>query len=151
FQFPAAIVYTTGVLILLVALWASSREPSDRQPTFSRPSLLLLCMVASTAALLYCVSAAGETRGLTVRYVLPFYPVLAAGVGLLAFEAWKFCRPLAWILLLTVVSFNVSGYYLPWSRERIYLRELMHSDTELVRYLENQRIRWVAGNYWVVY
>src|SRR5262249_30211738 len=52
---------------------------------------------------------------------------------------------------LLLVLFQVSGYYLPWTPQRRYLRDLLRQDAELVRFLDKNQIRWVCGNYWVVY
>ncbi len=145
---PAAIVYGMSALSFVVIPWIWLRGKTGRHQAFP---FLLLWLILATVAILYAFSEAGETRGYTVRYVLPLYIPLAAGVGLLVDAVWRRSRLVAFVLAGLLVLFHVSGYYLPWTTQRLFLRDHLRLDGEVVRFLETNQIRWVCGNYWVVY
>ena len=147
-QIPAAVLYGASALLLAVLPAILLKNRAGRPRAFP---FLLLWLILATVAALYASSAAGETRGYTVRYVLPLYIPLAVGVGLLTNAAWQRSRPLAVVLAGLLVVFHLSGYYFPWTAQRHHLRDHLRLDADVVRFLETNQIRWVCGNYWVVY
>src|SRR5262249_38812998 len=147
-RIPAAVIYALSVLALIAFSVILFKRTADRRQLFS---FLLVWLVLGTVALLYSLSEAGEGRGLTVRYVLPLYIPLAIAAGLLLETLWRRARLAAVLVALLLVLFQVSGYYLPWTPQRRYLRDLLRQDAELVRFLDKNQIRWICGNYWVVY
>jgi 4-amino-4-deoxy-L-arabinose transferase-like glycosyltransferase len=147
-QIPAAVLYGASALLLAVLPAILLKDRAGRPRAFP---FLLLWLILATVAALYASSAAGETRGYTVRYVLPLYIPLAVGVGLLTNVVWQRSRLMAVVLAGLLVVFDLSGYYFPWTAQRHHLRDHLRLDADVVRFLETNQIRWVCGNYWVVY
>ena len=145
---PAAAVYAAALLALLLAL--RRRRAVSTQPS-ARGGVVLLLSVAATIMVVYVLSEAGETRGITERYVLPVSFVAAAALGLLIDSLWQRRRSLAVAAAVAVLIFNLSSYLWPWTAFRRHLRDLDRSDRALVDYLEAKGISWICGNYWVVY
>lgn len=147
----AAVYVLSGIVLAAATLLSLSRGGRDRGARIAPSSFLLLWMIAGTIAALYVFSEAGQTRGLTVRYVLPLYIVLSAALGLFVFLVVRRSRIAAGLLASAVIVFNVAGFYMPWTPDRGYLAGLASLDQKLVTFLESKHIRWVCGNYWVVY
>ena len=114
-------------------------------------SWLLLPLVALAVLGLAAVSEAGARRGLTVRYVLPLLLPLAAALGGLLAALARRSRLAAAAVLLAVLAFNVSGYFLPGSPARRRWEERREADTRLVAFLAEQGIDVVTGDYWSAY
>jgi hypothetical protein len=151
-QPAAAVAFGVAGLGLVAFPWLLRRAPTDRQKRFPFSSFVLVWLVVFFVALTYAASEPGKARDETsVRYILPLFLVLASAMGILLQVAWRRWRVMAAVLALATVLFSVSGYYLPWTRERHYQRDLMRSDQEVVSFLEGRGIRWICGNYWVVY
>jgi dolichol-phosphate mannosyltransferase len=148
-QAPAAVAYGLGFLALA---WLALRGPPTGAPSpGARAGAWLLLMVAATVIVLDVVSGAGDVRGITVRYVLPFFFVAAAAAGLLVDALRRQSRWLAGLAAAVVLAFNLSGYYWPWGDYRRFWVKLDRADRTVVEYLESRGVRWVLGNYWAVY
>lgn len=150
-RLPAAGIYFLAGIALLAGPFFRRLLAEQRKRGPQPGAFLLLWLTAGTIALVYVVSEAGTTRGLTVRYVLPLYIVIAAGLGVAIFLTTKWSRAVALLLALTLVMFHLSAYALPWTPQRRYWTELKVLDEKLLEFLETHRVRWVAGNYWIVY
>jgi dolichol-phosphate mannosyltransferase len=147
-RWPAAALYVIAMIAFLPAFW---KRPRQDDPPLARSGALLLWMVGLVAFGLNVVSAAGETRGLTERYVLPVFFLCVTALGALTHAAWKRSRSIAIGVMAVVLVFNAAGYFLPWTIERRYFRDLLDEDRKVTAYLENQSVRWICGNYWIVY
>jgi len=147
-QIPAGLIYAASALTLIILPAILLKSRTERKRAFP---YLLLWLILATVAAFYSSSEAGAMRGYTVRYVLPIYIPLVVGASLLIDLAWRRSRILAGVLASMLVLFHVSGYYLPWTTQRRHLRDQLRFDAELVQFLEERQLRWVCGNYWVVY
>lgn len=115
------------------------------------PPWVLLALVFATMLALNVFSEAGQTRGLTVRYILPLYLVVPAQLGL--FLAWLGARSraVAAALAATLLLLYGAGTALPgtdlrqkWSREA-------GQDARLVAALSELEVEAVLGPFWEVY
>jgi dolichol-phosphate mannosyltransferase len=147
---PAAAIYFSAGFLLL-ALPFLSRVSDSRAARLRRSSALLLWLIVAAVVFFFSVSAAGGLRVLTVRYALPLYIVIATVLGLLVWLLWTWRRIAGVAVAVILLAFHVSSYYLPGTRFRTYLGELARFDAELVAALQKRGVRWVCGNYWVVY
>jgi hypothetical protein len=150
-RLPAAGVYMLGCAALLLIPFRLRRSRNAAWKEFPRSSFVLLWLVAGSVMALDVFSKAGEGRGLSVRYILPLYPVLAAALGLLAYAAWRRSRVFGAVLLSISLGFNLADYEFPWTSRQRYLRTLATYDAEVTQFLEREHVRWVCGNYWIVY
>ncbi len=147
---PAAAVYALSALALA---WLAIRKRSSAaiSDADARSGIRLLAIVAVTVTVLDIFSEAGQTRGFTVRYVLPLFFAAAAAVGILVERIGRRRPWLAALAAGTLLLFNLSGYYWPGSPERRYWESLDASDRTLLDFLKSYGVRWVCGNYWAVY
>jgi dolichol-phosphate mannosyltransferase len=150
-QAPVSAIYGLAILLLVAMAIGRSRAGTSSALASPRKGAMLLLSVTVAVALADCLSEAGQTRGYTVRYVLPLYFVAAAALGLLILGVWRRSHAAATLMTLIVLTFNFAAYNWPWTAYRHYLRDVDARDHALVAYLEKKGIRWVCGNYWVVY
>ena len=118
------------------------------------PAETPLLLVGLTVCLFATVSAAGEMRGLTVRYVLPLFLLMPAAAGLLAERAFRRGRgpgSLAAAGLLAILVFNASGYVLPGSEDRRLWEKRRDADSDMIAFLGERGIQAVGGDYWAAY
>ena len=148
---PAAAVYAISAVVL-AALAVRRRRPSTAPSALdARSGIRLLWFVAFAAVAANVLSEAGQTRGYTVRYVLPLFFPATASLGVLVDVLWDRRRAIAAPALGIVLAFNLAGYYWPGSPSRRYWEFLDRCDRAVVEHLESQGVRWVLGNYWAVY
>lgn len=150
-RLPAVGIYLLAGIALLTGSFFRRPLAEQRKRGPQPGAFLLLWLTAGTIALAYVFSEAGTARSPTVRYVLPLYIVIAAGLGVAIFLTAKSSRVVALLLALTLVLFHLSAYALPWTPQRRYWAELKALDEKLLEFLETHRVRWVSGNYWIVY
>ncbi len=148
---PVLAVYAAAVLfaLALLARWVRRKTLGGRAAAV--PNVALLLVVAGTVCGLAVFSRAGELRGLTVRYILLLYPVLAAMVGLLLARVWRSSRIVAVALVLLVLAFNFSVYSLPGTPQRLRWQANSKRDSALIAALRQNGVELVYGNYWIVY
>jgi dolichol-phosphate mannosyltransferase len=149
-RLPAAAAYAAAFFALLLALRRRRGAGSDDKPAV-RSGVILLVLLAATVTLVYVASEAGQTRGITERYVLPLFFVAAAALGLLVSRLWDRRRLAALAAAGAVLVFNLSGYNWPWTTYRHRLCDLDRADQVLLAFLQAKRISWICGNYWIVY
>lgn len=141
---------------LLFVLWraAAALVSRARGPRAPAPAETPLLLVALTVCLLAVVSGAGEMRGLTVRYVLPFFLLMPAAAALLVTDFRRRVRAAgfaAGILLTAVLAFNVAGYYLPGSSMRRLWEKRRDADADVIAFLKESGVEAVSGDYWLAY
>jgi dolichol-phosphate mannosyltransferase len=151
FRTPAAAVYAIAALTLAGLAIARRRADSSPPASAARSGMRLLWLIAFSATTANILSEAGQTRGYTVRYVLPLFFPAAVSVGVLVDALWRRRRAAAVLVAGIVLAFNLAGYYWPDSPQRRYWESLDRSDRDLVAFLESNGVRWVCGNYWAVY
>jgi len=147
---PVLALWGAAAVFALVraASFLRARLVGERRP--APPDAVLL--LAGGAVLLFAtVSAAGQTRGLTVRYILPLHLTLAAALALLLAAVARRSRAAAAALGALVLVFNVAGYYLPGSAERRLWEKRRGADAEVIAFLSESGIEAVTGDYWVAY
>ncbi|MHB8799702.1 MAG: glycosyltransferase [Thermoanaerobaculia bacterium] len=148
-RIPAALIHASAALATLVLAlgWLLGRGGDRRDP----PPWLLLLLVAVVMAALNIVSEAGQTRGLTVRYLLPAYflfPVaLATTLARLA-ARW---RPAAIVAGAIVLVFNLAGVYWPGTAFRERMERDRRSEEAVLRVAERAGVKVVWGEYWQAY
>ncbi len=134
--------------LVRAAAWARGRISGAHGPP-PRDSLLLL---SGGAILLFAtVSAAGQARGLTVRYVLPLLPTLVAALALLLAAVWRRSRFFAIALAAIVLVFDVGGAFLPGSPARRLWEAKQETDGKLMAFLAGNHVAVVLGDYWAAY
>ena len=116
-----------------------------------RHPVFLLLLVCASAVSLVVLSEAGQTRGLTVRYVLPLFLVVPGFLALFLVAVARRTLAGAGLLGLAVIAFNVSGYFLPGGATRRAWEERRRTADELVAFLHAHQIEVLCGSYWVVY
>jgi dolichol-phosphate mannosyltransferase len=149
---PVLLIYSAAALWFLALPVLDRRR--GREPAAPLPAWLLFSGVALTVFLLNAGSAAGEVRGLTVRYILPLF--LAAVAAFACFlsavrRQGRWGTVAAVFLGACVVSFNFAGYRWPGNPRRNHLEEVGREQQAVVRTLEKDRVQVVLGNYWIVY
>lgn len=145
-QTPAGALELLALLLLPFAprLWG-------RRLVGNGKAVLLVGLVALAVAGLFVFSEPGQVLDPTVRYVLPFFFVVATSLGLLVAGVAQRSRSAAGLVASVVLVFNLSGYYWPGTSERkLWERNARHDD-RLLAFLDAERVRWVCGNYWLVY
>jgi 4-amino-4-deoxy-L-arabinose transferase-like glycosyltransferase len=147
---PVLAVYALGFLAF-VSLASLRRRRDERFESPGLRSAGLVLLIAATIGVSDVVSAAGAGRGLTVRYVLPLLFVAAVALGASVSLLWRRSRFVAATAAGIVLLFNVLGYEWPWTAYRQAWRQLDQQDRALVSFLEGHGVRWICGNYWVVY
>jgi hypothetical protein len=150
---PVLVIWAAAALFALSratrALVARVRERKAEFP----PEVPLL-LVALTVCAFAVLSGAGQMRGLTVRYVLPAFPVLPAALALAVAAAARTARSSAGLGALAVsavLAFNVSAYFLPGTEARRLWERKRQADERLIAFLDAHRIDAVFGDYWAAY
>jgi hypothetical protein len=142
-RIPAAIVFFAAAAMLVLRAVKGDRR--------IREGLLLLGLVAAVTAGLFVFSSSGTFPGPTVRYVLPLAFVFAAALGLATDFVGRRNRLAMLTVAMPVLAFNLSGYYWPWTEQRLEWRKNARSDQNLIAFLEKQKIGFVLGEYWTAY
>ena len=122
-------------------------------PTTAPPETPFL-LVGLTICFLLVVSGAGEMRGLTVRYVFPAFLLLPFALSLAVTTAARRSRALAAlgaVAIAAVLTFNVSGYFLPGSAARRLWERRRDADSDVLAFLDERGVDAVTGDYWVAY
>jgi hypothetical protein len=112
---------------------------------------LLFVLVIAAYAALNIFSAAGEARGVSVRYVLPVYLVVPGMLALLLSLVAARSRALAVLLAGTIVLWNVTAYHWPGRPSREGWHEQAGRDDRLVELLGRRGVTGVVGGYWMAY
>jgi hypothetical protein len=112
---------------------------------------LLFALVIAAYAALNIFSEAGETRGISVRYVLPLYFVVPGMLAVLLSLVAARSRALAGLLASAILLFNLTAYHWPGRASREAWREEAGRDDRLVELLRRRTITGVVGGYWTAY
>jgi hypothetical protein len=147
-RYPAAAVY-----VLAFAWFFVRGDRIAGSETQHRRGLALLLIGATVS--INVLSAAGASRGLTVRYVLPIYLLapLAVGLFLAAVSAWRrtWGPLLAGTLAAVLVAFAAGVYFWPNSLMRWRLHAAAAGEWQVLALLRRQGVQVVVGDYWLVY
>lgn len=146
---PVLAAHAAAACVFVLLIWR--RRASCPQLRVRHSPLLLFALVFFFMSSVNIFSAAGSSRGPTVRYLLPLYLIVP---GLLALPArWLAIRSklAAGALVGSILFFNLAAYYLPWTAERQRWREAAASDDRLFELLQRQGVDAVIGEYWQVY
>lgn len=145
---PAAAVYC----LAFAGFFVRGDREASAEP--KRRRALVLLLVGATVAI-NVLSAAGASRGLTVRYVLPIYLVapLALGLFLAAVSAWRgiWGPVLAGTLAALLVAFSAGVYFWPNSLMRQRLHAAASGEWQLLGLLRREGVQVAVGDYWLVY
>jgi 4-amino-4-deoxy-L-arabinose transferase-like glycosyltransferase/GT2 family glycosyltransferase len=146
---PSRVMRVLRVPVLLIwlvaAIWLALRDKPSRR------AFWLAAGIAITAVVLNVFSEAGETRGLTVRYVLPLYFSLVIALAFFLVDVARRSRLAAIVIGAIVLAFNISGYRLPGDPYRRELERAAVVDDALVAQLEKEGTQFVTGDYWRTY
>jgi hypothetical protein len=151
---PAVLALWAAAGLAVLARAAAALVRRVRGTAGRAPAETPLVLVGLTVCLLATVSAAGEMRGLTVRYILPLFLLMPAAAAVLAEKALRrgpATGALAAAGLAAILVFNVAGYYLPGSAERRLWEKRRDADAEVIAFLSESGIEAVTGDYWVAY
>lgn len=142
-RIPAAIVFFAAAALLVLRAVKGDRR--------IREGILLLGLVAAVTAGLFVFSSSGTFPGPTVRYVLPLAFVFAAALGLATDFVGRRNRLAMLAVTVPVLAFNLSGYYWPWTEQRLEWRKNRERDAQVLRFLDANGVSWICGEYWTVY
>jgi hypothetical protein len=142
---PAAVIYVAGGAFLVGAFFAAERDRDRRE------ALLLPCLVAPTMGAIFVFSAGGQLTGTSVRYVLPLFVLACVALGWMVDSVGSRSRIAAVAVAAVVLTFNLSGYYWPWTAQRRSWRENARRDERALQFLKARNVSWICGEYWTVY
>ncbi len=111
----------------------------------------LFALVMVTMAALNVLSVAGMTRGVTVRYIMPLYLIVPGMLACLLLWISARSRWAAGLVAAVLLTFNLTGTYLPWTVERERQVRMAANDDKLIALLEKQGVEAILGGYWQVY
>jgi 4-amino-4-deoxy-L-arabinose transferase-like glycosyltransferase len=150
-RLPVLILFAAAALLFLAApaLRGRAGEAMGRRVDF--PAWLLLVLVAAAYTGLNVFSAAGQVRGISVRYVLPLYFVVPGMLAVLLSLAAARSRALAVALAAAVLLFNATAYHWPGRDSREAWRAEARHDDQLVAWLRSHGVTAVFGGYWTSY
>ena len=86
-----------------------------------------------------------------VRYLLPAWFLVAAGLGLLLERLSRFSRVAATLVAAILLAHHAAGWDLPGSAQRNVLEIAARADERAVRDLEARGVRVACGGFWTVY
>lgn len=150
-RLPVQLLFAAAALLFLAApaLRGLAGGAVSRRVGFS-PWLLFVLVTAAYAGL-NIFTEVGQTRVISVRYVLPLYLVVPGMLAILLSLVAARSRVLAALLAATVVLFNVTAYHWPGRASREAWREGAESDDRLVEWLQRRGVTAVFGGYWTSY
>jgi dolichol-phosphate mannosyltransferase len=146
---PLLGLHAAAVIVFVYLVWRG--RASRAEIHVEKSALLIFALVFVFMSSFNVFSAAGTIRGPTVRYLLPLYLIVP---GLLAPPVrWVASRSriVAAALSGSVLFFNLSASYLPWTAERQRWRQAAANDDRLFELLEREDVDAVIGDYWQVY
>ena len=145
--------YGVAALWFLAAPFLGRRR--GRRPAVTLSPWLLLAGVALTVFALKICSAAGEQRGLTVRYIMPLFlvaaPVVALFLTAMARRGGRWGTSAAVVLAAAIVLFNLAAYRWPGDSQRLLLAADGRHLGSAMEVFEEEDVQAVLGGYWVVY
>lgn len=145
---PAAATY------LIAFGWFFFRGERGAPGGPKRRRALVLLVVAATVGI-NVLSAAGASRGLTVRYILPIYLLAPLALGLFL-AALARARP-PWTAIASgslaalLVAFSSSVYFWPGSPMRERLHVAASGEWQVLALLRKHGVDVALGDYWLVY
>ena len=159
---PAGAIYLAAVVFFATALFPAGRnwhrapgedspDALSGRPPSPRSAVWLAVLVVAVTAAVNVFSAAGSTRGLIVRYVLPVYLFAPFALGLLLAAVFGRKRWLAPALALPILLFDASVYFWPWTPMRRRLAVAEAGERSAFADLTRQGVEAVVGEYWLVY
>ena len=150
-RLPVRLLFAAAALLFLAApaLRGRAGEAVSRRAGF--PAWLLFVLVVAAYAGLNVFSAAGEARGISVRYVLPLYLVVPGMLAVLLSLVAARSRALAVLLAAAVLLFNLTGYHWPGRASPQAWRAEAQRDDRLVEWLQRHGVTAVLGGYWTSY
>jgi hypothetical protein len=111
----------------------------------------LLLLVTISCITIFSFSAAGSSRGWTVRYIAPLYIVvplfLAVGIEII----WSWSKALSLATVVALLLPNLLLYGLPGSHLRAKLTAELSNDVRIRRVLAVHHVQMVYGDYFWVY
>jgi hypothetical protein len=150
-RFSIRLLFAAAALLFLAVplLRGRAAEVVGRRVPF--PAWLLFVLVIAAYAVLNVFSAAGQVRGVSVRYVLPIYLVVPGMLVLFLSLVAARSRALAVLLALAVVLFNATAYHWPGRASRVAWRAEAERDERLVELLRRRGVTGIVGGYWIAY
>ncbi len=111
----------------------------------------LPALAALFSVVFFALSSAGDRHEKTARLFILCYPLVAVAAGVLTARIWRKSSVGGALAAVGLVTFNLSGYEMPWSQTRAMRLEAAAEDVQLLAFLENRRIGAIVGDYWSVY
>lgn len=139
---PLLLIHIGVVIWLIVAA---------RRGRISRDACVLLVALVLVTLALNTFSQAGQTRVLSVRYLLALWFVAVAALASATIAIWKRNRAAAVILVAVVLVFHISGYRLPGQPYRERAERDAAIDEQLTRHFLRTNTRALVGSYWTTY
>lgn len=115
------------------------------------PDWALLALVAMTTLLLKSVSGPGEFRGMTARYVLPFFLFVPVALALSVAAIGRRRPALAGAVAGALLLFNAASATVPGSSARTRWVSRGSLQARVLEILSEERIAAVCGPYWLSY
>jgi dolichol-phosphate mannosyltransferase len=145
---PALVLYVLATVFVVTVLWAS-RRGGEGKVSIRAWTLPALAAIFSLA--LFSVSAAGQFRGMTSRYLFFCYPFLVLAIAFLISRISQQLPAAGFVLAGGLLVFHVSGYFLPWSELRRTWQGMAGEDSRLLDTLRQNNVDAILGDYWSVY
>jgi hypothetical protein len=147
-RYPAAAVYC------LALGWFFARGDRDSPAGPKQRRALAVLLIGATVAI-NVFSAAGSTRGLNVRYVLPIYLLVPLALGLFLVRVAERKRlwgpALAAALGALLITFSASVYFWPTTVMRQRLHAAASGECQVLTLLRHEGVELAVGDYWLVY
>src|SRR6185295_5519528 len=135
--------------------WFFARGDPDSHAAEPKKRRALVVLLIGATVAINIFSAAGSTRGLNVRYVLPIYLAapLALGLFLATLSGWNRVRGplLAGALAALLVAFSAGVYFWPNSVMRQRLHVAASGEWQMLAFLRREGVQLAVGDYWMVY
>jgi hypothetical protein len=149
---PSPLQRTLRLPLLLIhlgaAIWVLF---AMRRGRISRDAALLLLALIVVTLALNTFSQAGQTRVLSVRYVLALWYVAVAALASATIALSTRSRVAAAAVVAIVLTFHIAGYHLPGQRYREQRERDATVDDRLAQHFLRTNTRTIVGSYWTTY
>ena len=151
---PRALHRPAAAIYLIAFGWFFLLGDREAPNGPKRRRALALLLLGATIGI-NVLSAAGASRGLTVRYVLPIYLLAPLALGLFLAAVARVRPPATALasgaLAAILAAFSASVYFWPGTPMRQRLRVAASGEWQVLALLRKNGVDVAVGDYWLVY